>query len=113
VAAFQIGPASFISIPGEIYPEIVNGGVTAEAGADFKIEPVEAPSLRELMPGKYKFVLCLSNDEIGYIIPKSQWDVEAPYSYKDKKQYGSQNSLGPETAPLIYKELSELLEELK
>ena len=109
VAAFNIGPASFVSIPGEIYPEIVNGGVTAEAGRDFKIDPVETPPVRDLMPGKYKFVFCLSNDEIGYIVPKSQWDVEAPYSYKNKKQYGEGNSLGPETAPTIYKEITNML----
>jgi len=109
VAAFEIGPASFISIPGEIYPEIVNGGITALPGRDYEIEPAEIPPLRNLMPGKYKFVLCLSNDEIGYIIPKSQWDINKPYIYKNKKQYGEQNSLGAETAPFIYKEISELL----
>ncbi len=113
VAAFTIGPASFVSIPGEMYPEILNGGVEAKEGRDFIIDPIENPSIRDLMPGEYKFAFCLSNDEIGYIVPKSEWDVEAPYVYKNKKQYGEGNSLGTETAPIIYKEITGLLENLK
>ena len=114
VAAFTLGPATFLAVPGEIYPEIVNGGVEAPEGRDFDITPVETPPLRELMPGRYKFVMGLANDEIGYIIPKSQWDEEAPYTYGRKKApYGEENSLGPETAPLLYKELSGILEELE
>ena len=113
LAVIQIGPISFIAVPGEIYPEIVNGGVEAPAGADFEIEPVEVPSLREGMPGKYKFVIGLANDEIGYIIPKSQWDVKPPFTYgRDKAPYGEENSLGPETAPVIYAELMQMLREL-
>ncbi|MEA3462583.1 MAG: hypothetical protein U9R49_11930 [Bacteroidota bacterium] len=113
IAAFSIGPASFLSVPGEIYPEIVNGGVEAPEGQDFQIPAVEDPPLRELMPGEYRFVIGLSNDEIGYILPKSQWDVEAPYTYgREKAPYGEENSLGPETAPLLYKEYKNILKDL-
>ena len=113
VAAFTVGPASFIGVPGEIYPEIVNGGVEAPEGQDFQISSVEDPSLRELMPGDYQFVIGLSNDEIGYILPKSQWDEEAPYTYgREKAPYGEENSLGPETAPLLYQEFQNILKEL-
>ena len=113
VAAFTLGPASFICVPGEIYPEIVNGGIESPEGQDFKIKPMETPPLRDLMPGKYKFVLGLANDEIGYIIPKSEWDVEAPYLYGAKKSpYGEDNSFGPETAPIIHSKLKQMLREL-
>jgi len=112
IAVFTIGPASFISVPGEIYPEIVNGGVIAVEGQDFKIDPIETPHLRKLMPGKYKFVIGLSNDEIGYIIPKSEWDVEPPFMYDPTGPYGEENSFGPETAPVLYKEFVELLNDL-
>ena len=37
VGAIRIGPAMFLSIPGEIYPEIVFGGVEAPEGRDFDI----------------------------------------------------------------------------
>ncbi|MEN8157657.1 MAG: hypothetical protein ABFS10_11965 [Bacteroidota bacterium] len=113
VAAFTLGPASFLSVPGEIYPEIVNGGVEAPEGQDFQMAVTEAPPLRQLMPGDYRFVIGLSNDEIGYIIPKSQWDVEAPFTYdRDDAPYGEENSLGPETAPLLYNRFREILEDL-
>ena len=113
VAAITIGPVSILAVPGEIYPEIVNGGVEAPQGQDFHIQPLETPPLREMMPGKYKFVIGLANDEIGYIIPKSQWDVKPPYAYGHKKpQYGEENSLGPETAPLLYKDFTEILKGL-
>jgi hypothetical protein len=114
MAAFSIGPASFLTIPGEIYPEIVNGGIESPEGQDFIIGPQEIPPLRELMPGKFKFVFGLANDELGYIVPKSQWDNKPPWIYQaEKETYGEVNSLGPETAPLIHKKASEILRELK
>ena len=113
LSVFKIGEVSFVTIPGEIYPEIVNGGVEAPEGRDFKIDPVEVPAIREMMPGKYKFVFGLANDEIGYIIPKSQWDVKAPFGYgREKAQYGEGNSLGSETAPVLHQNLKEMLGEL-
>ncbi len=113
VSAIKLGPASFLMIPGEIYPEIVNGGIETPEGQDFKIAAIETPPLRDLMPGKYKFVIGLANDEIGYIVPKSQWDVEAPFTYGLKKApYGEENSLGPETAPILYKEYLNILKEI-
>jgi len=113
LAVVKIGPISLVTIPGEIYPEIINGGVEAPEGSDFGIAPLEVPPIREMMPGKYKFVLGLGNDEIGYIIPKSQWDVKAPYTYgRDNSPYGEENSLGPETAGVIHSNLKEMLGEL-
>ena len=111
-AAWNIGPAGFLTFPGELYPEILNGGVEALPGRDFMVEPLEVPPLRDLMPGDFRFGIGLANDEIGYIIPKSQWDVKKPYIYRDKPYYGEENSLGAETAPLLHNELRLLLEEL-
>jgi hypothetical protein len=113
ISAFNIGPLSFATLPGEIYPELLNGGVESPEGQDFKIAPVEVPPVREMMKGKYKFVFGLANDEIGYIVPKSQWDEKAPFTYKkDGAPYGEVNSLGSETAPLLHKNMKEILSEL-
>ena len=107
LSVFNMGPLSFATLPGEVYPEIVNGGVEAPDGGDFNIEPVEVPPVREMMTGKFKFIFCLANDEIGYIIPKSQWDVDAPYTYgRSDSPYGEKNSLGPETAQLLHKNIT-------
>jgi hypothetical protein len=109
VALLTIGEASVACIPGEIYPEIVNGGVERAPGGDFDLEPVEAPPLRSLMPGRLKFIFGLANDEIGYLIPKSEWDQRPPYLYGSKKAlYGEINSVGPDAAPRIYAAIREL-----
>jgi hypothetical protein len=113
VAAFRIGPASFIAVPGEIYPEIVNGGIESPKGADFELEPLEVPPLREEMPGRFRFVIGQANDAIGYIIPKSEWDDEAPWIYgAEEETYGEIVSVGPETARRVHAAVREVLAEL-
>ena len=112
LAVLRMGSLSMVTIPGEAYPELINGGIEAPEGNDFGIGPTELP-VREMMPGKYKFVFGLANDEIGYILPKSQWDVKAPYTYnREDSPYGEENSLGPETAALLHASLKEMLGEV-
>jgi hypothetical protein len=113
VSVWSLGPATFVHIPGELYPEILHGGVDNPAGADFDIEPVEVPDLQSQIPGKFKFLGGLSNDMIGYIVPKSQWDAEPPFTYGyTSRPYGEINSLGPDTAPKIHSEVLKILKEL-
>ena len=96
-----------------LFPEIVNGGVVSPPGQDFAIAPLEVPPLRSFMQGQFKFVLGLANDEIGYIIPKSEWDEKPPYLYNDDESpYGEENSIGPEAAPIVYNSIIELLNSL-
>ena len=67
------------------------------------------PPLRELMPGRVKFIFGLANDEIGYLIPKSEWDQRPPYLYGAKKPlYGEVNSVGPDAAGRLHAALREL-----
>ena len=114
VAVLTIGDASIACIPGELYPEIANGGVVRAPGGDFDIDPVEVPPIRDLMPGKVKFLFGLANDEIGYIIPKSEWDQKPPYLFNSEKPvYGEINSLGPNTAPLLHQTIRELCASLR
>ena len=114
VAAIRVGDATIACIPGEIYPELVNGGIVRAPGGDFDIEPLEVPPIRDLMPGRVKFVFGLANDELGYIIPKSQWDTRPPFLYgADRAPYGEINSVGPETAFLLHGAFRELLEALR
>jgi hypothetical protein len=109
VALITIGEASIVCLPGEVYPELVNGGIERAPGADFDIDPIEVPPIRELMPGEIKFVFGLANDEIGYIIPKSQWDQKAPYLYgAEKPVYGEINSPGPDAAFAIHQAVQKL-----
>ena len=113
VAMLTFGDAAIACVPGELYPEIANGGITHPPGADFPGEPVEVPPLRELMPGRVTFLIGLANDEVGYIIPRSEWDAEPPWLYGTaSRHYGEINSLGPETAPAIHAALRELSQAL-
>jgi hypothetical protein len=110
VAAFTVGPASFVTVPGEIYPEIVNGGIESPPGADHPGPPVEVPPVRERMPGRFRFVLGQANDALGYVIPRTEWDAEPPWLYEpDDETYGEIVSLGPDTAPRLHAALLELL----
>ncbi len=103
VALVQLGDTSIACIPGEIYPELVNGGLETPPGADYPGLPLETPPLRELLPGRVKFIFGLANDEIGYIIPRSEFDRKPPFLYDSKKApYGEINSVGPETAARIH-----------
>ncbi len=57
-------------------------------------------------------LLGLANDELGYIIPKRQWDLKAPYAYgRDKPQYGEVNSCGPDVAPRLMQGLARCITE--
>ena len=103
IGYLRLGQLEIAAIPGEIYPELVLGGVQhpPDPGADFPDAPIE-PILYDQMKGRYRMLIGLANDEIGYIIPKRQWDEKPPFCYgRPRAQYGEQNSLGPETAPIL------------
>lgn len=107
VAYVRLGELHVACIPGELYPELVYGKFQepVEPHADYPDAPKE-PTVAELMPGPKWLLLGLANDELGYIIPKRQWDKTPPYAYnKDGGQYGEINSCGAEIAPIIMQAL--------
>lgn len=96
-------------IPGELYPELSVGGVQKYEGADFPDAPIE-PAIKSLMAAPYRMLFGLADDEIGYIIPKLEWDNKAPWlKNAPERWYGEVNSVGPEAAPIIVKTVGELL----
>jgi PhoPQ-activated pathogenicity-related protein len=111
LAYLRLGALEIACIPGEIYPELVLDKVQtpADPGADFPDAPVE-PGIYRQMRSPYRMLIGLANDEIGYIIPKRQWDAKPPFCYGRKTaQYGEINSLGPETAPILCQAFKELV----
>ncbi len=109
----QLGELDVALIPGEVYPELVLGKVQepADPGADFP-QAAPEPSIYGQLPGRWHMILGLANDEIGYIIPKRQWDEKPPFCYHRKKaQYGEVNSVGPETAPILCEAFRRLIRE--
>ena len=114
-AAFiKIGDVSITGVPGELYPEIAVGGIENPEGADFEMTPQEVPYLRSQYSDKLNLMVNLANDSIGYIIPKSEWDNDAPWIYGETEEtYGEVVSLGPNTAPKIHENIIKLIEESK
>ena len=111
VGWLRLGELDIAAIPGEIYPELVLDRVQdpADPGADFPTAPIE-PSIYKQLRGPHRMLIGLANDEIGYIIPKRQWDVKKPFCYGRKKaQYGEMNSVGPEAAPILCAAFRELV----
>jgi hypothetical protein len=103
VGRLRLGDLDVAVIPGEIYPELVLGKVQdpREPNADFP-DALAEPAVYAQMTGRYKMIVGLGNDELGYILPKRQWDEKAPYCYGlTKPPYGEINSLGPETGPIL------------
>jgi hypothetical protein len=99
-------------IPGELYPELVYGKLQdpTDPGADFPQAAAE-PNVESLMPRKCWLCVGLACDEIGYLIPKRQWDERPPFCYGRKDmQYGEINSCSPEAAPGVMQTLKRCVE---
>ncbi len=114
VAYLRLGDLHIAGIPGEVYPELIYGAYQspAEPNADFPKAPTE-PTLVGMLPASTFMIFGLANDEVGYIIPKRQWDEVAPFAYDiDGGQYGERNSVGAEVAPILMQALRERVGEV-
>ena len=109
VGILEIGEMKAITLPGELFPEQFIGGEINPYGADFQSPPVEVPPLMEVIGSRYPVLMGLANDEIGYIVPYSEWDVKKPHLNHRKSSYEHESlSLGPHTADLLHKAIINL-----
>ncbi|HMP04627.1 MAG TPA: hypothetical protein PKC45_19235 [Gemmatales bacterium] len=111
VAALLLGELHVACIPGEIYPELVLDKIQdpVDPGADFPEAPKE-PAIYPALGGRWQMIIGLANDQLGYILPKRQWDEKPPFCYgRQKKQYGEENSIGSDAAPTICGMFQELM----
>jgi hypothetical protein len=114
VACVRLGALNIACIPGELYPELVYGKFQepVEANADFTDAALE-PTVAGIFDERKWMLVGLANDEVGYIIPKRQWDKSPPYAYgKEGGQYGEVNSCSPEVAPIVMEALRQRVAEL-
>lgn len=112
VGYLRFGELDVAVIPGELYPELAYDQVQnpADPGADFPDAAIESALFTKL-PGRYRMIVGLGNDEIGYLIPKRQWDEQPPFCYGLKKaQYGEINSVGPDAARIVCETFRKLVE---
>ena len=69
MVAVTIGPAMFLTVPGELFPELELGGYgRADCPAAKTGRPFEPP-IKDSFDQRYQFVLGLGQDELGYIVP--------------------------------------------
>jgi hypothetical protein len=106
VDVVRLGPLQFVTLPGELFPEL---WMANESGASLAEQPIEGdfygapvpPALSALLPSDLITAsVNQGNDAIGYILPTSQWDVEPPFAYGGQ-QYGEELSLSPHLAPAL------------
>jgi len=111
VGYLRVGDLEALLVPAEIYPELVLGGIQdpQDPGADFPGAARER-ALFTLLRAEHRIVVGLANDEIGYVIPRSQWDAKAPFAYgRSEDQYGEVNSTGPQSAARLVAAFERLL----
>lgn len=114
----KLGDITLAMIPGEIFPELVSGSAYGDANPS----GVNPRPLADIAAGygcNTLLVIGLANDEVGYIVPPSDFLVneEAPYllritDYKDEDHYEETNSVGPECAGRIADTFDQLMREL-
>ena len=76
---------------------------------------ISQPALESMVPAEDAVVLSrLANDELGYIIPRRQWDARSPFAYgRDESQYGEVNSCGVSVAATLMESLSRRVAEAR
>lgn len=123
----RLGPASFISIPGELHPELYVGGYDGScSGARPLIDPNNpnppdlsqapaGPYLRDLLQAdgsQFQWVLGLTQDELGYIMPDYNFILDPVNAYLEEPpgdHYEETNSLGPRARAELIEPLKELI----
>ena len=73
----DFGPFSVLTMGGELYPELLEGGINPSLGIEpYNAAPKEIPLIKnpEWQSNEFNFFFGLTNDFLGYFIPQSQWD---------------------------------------
>jgi hypothetical protein len=126
----QIGPLGFVTVPGELHPELWVGGYDCDAWTfgypcvdetqpnlpDFANAPV-APYLRDLVLAndgvRYPICMGLAHDYFGYIVPAYNYVLSGENPYLDEAEgdhYEETYSLGPEVERHVIHPIMELVE---
>lgn len=98
-------------LPGSIYPELFLGGIPdpQDPAADIPGAARETP-VRSLLQAQVAMIAGVCGDDVGEIIPASEWDERPPFAYGLKSpQRGEESSPGPGTAAALLKALGGLL----
>ena len=126
VTYLQLGPASIITNPGELLPELFVGGYDGSWTGTYKIvdtmqknapdltKAPKAPYLVDIMDGdrKHRMTFGLTADFLGYIVPRYNFVLSPTKPYFDEAEgdhYEETNSLGPLAEPQIAGTMRQLI----
>ena len=113
-----LGPVRFLTVPGELFPELAIGGYDGSHLNTDEVEFIdsnnpnppdvanapEGPYLKERMGGETNLILGLGNDEIGYLVPPYDYVLSESSPYLNEAEgdhYEETNSVGPSAVPLV------------
>ena len=126
VTYLQLGPASIITNPGELLPELFLGGYDGKHSGTYKIVDTaqqNAPDLSKAPPPPYlvdimdgerrhRMTFGLTSDFVGYIVPRYNFVLskDKPY-FEDAPgdHYEETNSIGPLADPQIAGTMRQLI----
>lgn len=107
LSVLMLGDLALTLIPGEIFPELVYGSQYGDANPEAE-NPKPLCEIATDYGIENMVIIGLANDEIGYIVPPSDFllNEEAPYlektmDYKGENHYEETNSIGPQCANII------------
>jgi len=107
LALLTLGDLLITMLPGEIFPELVTGEAYGDANPEGK-NPTPLMKIAEDAGYGEMLIIGLCNDELGYIVPPSDFllNEKMPYiektmDYKGENHYEETNSVGPECAAKI------------
>ena len=113
LGVLSLGSVTLALIPGEIFPELVSGHGLAEE------DPEAFSSIAARHGAENLLIVGLCNDELGYIVPPSNFLVneELPYietitDATGENHYEETNSVGKKTAEIIADALERALEQM-
>ncbi|MBR5444871.1 MAG: hypothetical protein IKV57_02035 [Clostridia bacterium] len=115
MSVLRLGDLHVAMIPGEIFPELVNGKEYHYYGTEGE-NPTPLLDIAASFGVENMLIIGLCNDELGYIVPPSDYLVNETMPYIEKTEdptgenhYEETNSCGPETARVIAATLEKLL----
>jgi len=111
--------AGLFLIPGELYPELESGNFLPANEAANKVD-ADYKVLSQMSECKYRFVVGLCNDTLGYIVPDNDFMLHEWFPYfniprdeNGREHYEETNSVGPETARTILEAMDSLIASAK
>ena len=114
IGVLRLGDYTLVLMPGEIFPELVSGEGLDES------DPIALEKLAKNYGLKNLIIIGLCNDEIGYIVPPSNYLINPDSPYLEgiedetgENHYEETNSVGEDTAVCLAEAFDALFKKFK